>query len=166
MCIQIHPLDAPEACYREALRHHRACGSVTGGRIARLNLAQVLLEQRRWTEARGVVRTIGSTMRAEGAGLFLGAAHLILMVCAAGDGTWEAWDANQQQAAHLLEKSGLLHPDLAALATRAGDLSEDAGDLDKARIAWRIAAAQWAGLGREVEAERIRERLAGRGAPR
>jgi len=159
-------LDAAEACYREALRHHRAWGSVTGGRIARLNLAQVLLEQRRWTEARALVRTIASTMRAEGAGLFLGAAHLILMVCAAGDGTWEAWDANQQQAAHLLEKSGLLHPDLAALATRAGDLSEDAGDLDKARIAWRIAAAQWAGLGREVEAERIRERLAGRGAPR
>jgi len=153
-------LEAAATCYREALSHHRAWGSVTGGRIARLNLAQVLLEQERWPAAREWVLPLASTMRAEGAGLFLGAAHLMLMVCAAGDGTWTDWEDHQQQAEDLLEASGLVHPDLAALASRAGDLAEQSGEASKARAAWRLAIDQWTGLGREAEAQALRVKCA------
>ena len=81
---------------------------------------------------------------------------------AAGGGAWDDWSAHIDAAEKNLSTTGLVYPDLAEIATLAGELAEDAARPAAARQAFSIALRQWQSLGRTRKAAHIRLRLMAR----
>lgn len=145
-------LKAAERSYQEAIRRHRACGSIGKSAVVQLNLAIILIEREQYARAKAAVSGVIETMQATGAHQFLGAAHLMLLACAASEERWDEWDERFARATELLDESGQVYADLARLTTIAGRLARDAGQKKKSDDAYTLAGHQWRTLGQTERA--------------
>ncbi len=116
----------------------------------RINLGLLLLRRGEDGEARRALEAGLTFLERLGQRGVQGAVHVALIACAAARDDWEAWDTHAKRAATLLAASALVDPDIAWAARLAGVLARQAGQLDRARAAWRLSADQLAALG-EVE---------------
>jgi tetratricopeptide (TPR) repeat protein len=138
-------LDGAEAGYRQALARYEAVGAANA-LFPRLNLALVLLQRRRFDEARALLEQALVTVTRSGRRGLQGCIHANLLPCAAAEADWMAWDHHLEQATELLGDSGLLEEDIAWPACLAGDLAWEQNQAARAQAAWRLAHQQWSGL--------------------
>jgi serine/threonine protein kinase/tetratricopeptide (TPR) repeat protein len=147
-------LDAATRRYRRSLTILEGLRSADGI-FPRLNLALIHLAEQRFTTAEETLREARESLERLGWGGLLSCVHVALLACAAQARDWEAWDDHFERAAAALRESGLLDPDVAWAAELAGRLTDWAGQPARAREAFRLALAQWNGLGDVVGAQRI-----------
>ena len=156
-------LPQAEDHYRRALgRLERAgAGAVA---IVNVNLGLVLVERERYAQAGEVFRARLATAEAAGWRQMEGALHTCLLPCVAAARQWEAWDHHLDRATALLADTSFLDVDIARMAGRAGDLATRLDEPERAAAALHLALAQWTGLERSAEAERVRQALGVLGA--
>jgi tetratricopeptide (TPR) repeat protein len=147
------------AHYREAARIYRTLGSGMA-LYPELNLGVVQVEDAAYAEARPVLEGVLNVFVRQGTRGMVGAGHVCLMACCAGQGDAAAFDAHASAATADLGASGFVDVDNARLAERAGALWSERGDGGRARTAWSLALAQWRALGRTDEAARVEAGLA------
>jgi tetratricopeptide (TPR) repeat protein len=141
------------AAYRESLAGFEAIGAGIAVYPA-VNLGLVLLAD---GDYRGACAALEDALRrSRGRGTIAGMIHLFLLPCAVALGDGPGWEAHWGGGTEVLA-AGVVDPDIAAALERAGDLASGA----QALRAWSAAAAQWRGLGRAADAERVQRRSGG-----
>ena len=146
------------AYYREASERYRALGS--GMAIyPTLNMGVVRVEEGAFGEARHVLEDVLNTFRRQGTRGMIGATHLCLMACCAGEGDGPAFDRHAHEGADAIVAAGFVDVDNARMAELAGDHWTQAGDSYRAQLAWAIARDQFVGLGRDEDVARLAARL-------
>ncbi|RME06996.1 MAG: tetratricopeptide repeat protein [Deltaproteobacteria bacterium] len=156
--------EAAESGYRKAFEIYETIGS-RNAIVMQINLALLLLAQRRFSEAKAILRdTLDRSGKRPPQGL-LACLHLALLPCAAAEGAWDAWDEHDHAARTLLEKTGLIDPDIAWSLELAGDLALAAGEGERARQAYALARWQWEQLGDSEKSEVLDRKIwGGRGS--
>jgi len=144
--------------YRQALALLEALSSAEE-LFPRINLALLALAEGKLGQVRATLDEVRPRLETMGWGGPLACADLAWMACAAGERRWSAWDDALARTAATLNRSALLDPDTGWAAERAGDLAERSGEPARAREVWRLALAQWRGLGDEQAAARLAARL-------
>jgi serine/threonine protein kinase/tetratricopeptide (TPR) repeat protein len=96
-------------------------------RLVRINLAILLLEQRRYREARPLLGEALARAASAGQRGLMAVLQVLLLACAAADGAWREWDERLLVAGGLLDETGLVDPDLFRALERAARLARDAG---------------------------------------
>ncbi|MCK6572508.1 protein kinase [Myxococcota bacterium] len=142
------------AHYREAARLYRELGSGMA-LYPELNLGVVQVEDGRYDEARPVLEGVLNVFIRQGTRGMVGAGHVCLMACCAGQNDGPGFDVHAAAAAADLEASGFVDVDNARLAERAGDRWAERGETGRAQVAWALARSQWAALGRADDAARL-----------
>ena len=84
--------------------------------------------------------------------------HIVSMVCAAGRGRWEEWEANRARVERDLEAHEMRFRDQPWLLGVAARTAAEQGAADRARAAYRLAARLWEELDEPEEARRARSR--------
>ena len=87
-----------------------------------LNLGLSLVQQGRFSEALVHALPALSDLQASGYALYLPLAHLVAATCYAAAGSITSWKANYDEAMKLLERSGIIDPDVAACLEICGDI--------------------------------------------
>ena len=82
-----------------------------------------------------------------------------MSVCSAAMKDWVGYDRHLASARMLLRDSGFVDLDNARHAGIAGDIAHRRRHAKRARRAWRLAARQYRGLGREVEAQVVETKI-------
>lgn len=141
-----------EQMYREALAHLDALGALEA-RFVELNLAILALQRRQTDVARAMLTRCDTGLRRRGGepALFI-VIDLGTVAAAALDHHWSEYDAALERGRARLAKRHFVDPDLALLLCMAGDEARAAGESDRARAAYREAAAEWRRLGQESRA--------------
>ena len=146
--------------YREAMQQYRSLGS--GMAIyPELNLGLVCVEAGRFLEAVPVLEAMLRHFTQQGTRAMVGALHVCLMACAAGQGDPQAFDFHADEGERQLQSSSFVDVDNARMSEVAGEAARAHGDLSRARRAFALAAAQWEALGRTRDAARVRAEAAG-----
>ncbi len=152
-------LGEAEDFYRLSRDHYRAISSERTF-VPMANLGLILLAQDRFGEARVMFsEALDLALHHRHLGL-AGALHVALLVCLAGEGFFEPWDAHLAEALRLLRESDWVDPDIAPLAERAGDLALEAGEGTRAATVFGIAEQQWSRLGRKGRAAQVSKKRA------
>jgi tetratricopeptide (TPR) repeat protein len=151
-------LEYAEAHYREALRLLEELDSDDGVYV-RMNLALTLLDRGEFSEATGVLHDAERALLSAGRGFYRVFVHAALLPCEAAARDVGGWNARERDLRATLNESGLVDDDLGRCLVHAAEQALAAGWPERARSAWRLAAAQWKRLGR-VEAARHAERQA------
>ena len=86
-----------------------------------------------------------------------------LLPCAAAFRDWASWDGYAEDLVHFESDVSYVDPDIATCAGWAGKLAADAGQNERAAIAYRLEAKQWRVLGRLPLAQRAEQSLAALG---
>jgi len=148
-------LDIAEENYQRSYDIQIKIGNV-GAQLARINVALTRVERGDRDDARLILLNCLSQTEKR---LFIAAAHLGLLVCAAEDDGSEAWEESlallTEWAAH-----GRADIDFAHMSELAARTAFEADHVDRARQAWGFAARQFHRLGRDAELARISEVLA------
>lgn len=144
--------------YRESMELYRLLG---GGNVAlcELNLGLVLIEERRFDEARPILERAKATFVKGSHAIFAAAASICLLPCAAADADWETWDACAKQATHWIEETGFYDIDTAHVAQLAGTMALQKADVTRARQAYTLALGQWEALQHVDASESLRSAL-------
>jgi tetratricopeptide (TPR) repeat protein len=141
-----------EALYRQSLTLAEALAAPEAS-TPRFNLGLVLLEKGRFTEARrhftALLATLGERT------LDLVWTNLALAACAGAEADWDAWERLVAASEDGLA-GGLVDEDLARLATRAAELTRDAGEGARARRLYAMAAGLWDRLGQHERRDTCR----------
>lgn len=143
-------LSTAEADYRESLRLHGALGSFDA-LTTEANLALVLSETGHHAEARRGLENAIRRATAAGNHELVIMFNACLLPTLATQGAWPAWDAIMPSLDPLLA-GAYVDPDIARTAERAARLATARGHPARAADAWRLAAAQLRGLGRDPTA--------------
>lgn len=152
-------LDAAARSYRIALERNQASGLVHGMAIALLNLALVALARGDIADASNRIRRARELLVSSGTRLLAGSVTLVELACAVGEGRWDTWAQQFQQALHTLGETGVVHTDLAWLGEWLGARAAAALRGPKARQAWTFSLNQWARAGYPADAARVRDLL-------
>ncbi len=151
-------LDLAEAGYRLAKELYDSLESVDRY-VPPLNLALVLIARRQYIEARVLLRGVVDLLEAMGRTGALGLVWLAFVPCAAGMSDWVGYDRYLGRALERLADSRMTDPDIAWPAELAGSLALKAGQADRARPALELSSLQWQALGRDADADRVRQLL-------
>jgi tetratricopeptide (TPR) repeat protein len=149
-------LDEAARLYREAVALLDLVGSADAA-FPRVNLALVALAQGRTEEARAQLVPLGDALAARGWHGLRAVADTALLACGAEEG----WTAAFARVRSVLDGEGLVEPDVAWLAERAGLRAAEEGAPAHARAAFELSLAQWTALGHANEVARLRDLLAG-----
>ena len=145
-------LTAAEEGARRALSRIGADGSAHS-HLAPVEVGLVLVERRLFDEARRVLLRALESLEGSGQRGYAGVVHALLLpsTVAARDG--RAFEHHLGEARERLQ--GLVDPDVAAMAERAGAMAAEVGERGWALEAWRLAHEQWLGLGRTQRAAQV-----------
>ncbi len=88
-----------------------------------------------------------------------GAVQVILARCAAQRGAWDRFDRLLARGAERVGRAKFADRDVAVPALKAGDLAREAGERERARVAWRLARAQFRQLEDEEGLAETKQRL-------
>ena len=151
-------LDAAEDRYREALRVSQLLGS-RSSTVTLLNLALLYLDQEAFEQAhQEVLRGMWLAERRRQRPL-TAYAHTLMLPCAAHQGDLPAFTHHFTQANALLKEFGIVDPDIARQAERAGRLLLDAGHQELASLPLQLALDHWTRLDATEKAHHVRELL-------
>ncbi len=153
-------LAAAEAAYREALSLYSELGSIDVP-VARANLGLVQSARGSWAGAKESLEAARRAFSLEKRRDLEAACCAALLPPAAATGDDEAFDRLFARSSELLDRTGFVYADVATEAERAGQLAADRGDVHRSRRAFELALAQWTGLHRDADAERVRAILGG-----
>ena len=128
--------------------------------VVQLNLAIVHVELGEFPEALSLLDAIREPLRQRGARLMWCGVNAVALACHAHAQAWARWDDDFAEVEAVIAATGMTEPDLAGPFERAGELAAQAGDHERARAVWELSLAQWRGLDRRVDAERVEGRLA------
>lgn len=149
-------LDLAEQHYRASIKSLTAAGY---GHIAysELNLGLVLLARHSYEEAESLFQGAREALHEQGAHAAVGAAHALMLTCAAARGDYEAFDLHLDEAEERL--TSMFDADFAGPISTAAAMAEKAGEHQRSQRAYQLSLAQWIGLDRQVEAEAVRRLL-------
>jgi tetratricopeptide (TPR) repeat protein len=147
-----------EPFYRQALANYRAIGSA-GATIAYVNLGLTLMRRGYYDEAQRQLRQALDTFEGQGRRALVAYVRSALLPCAIGTGDLEGYRAHLEKTQTLLYETGYKSVDIPTHAALAGDMAREAGNLDEARLAYRLALVQWRALGREEDAREAGDRI-------
>jgi len=153
-------LRAAERHYGAAAMLYESLGVAAGAAVMSVNLGFVLLERRRYAEARLRARAAVDALNAQGRGLLATSGESVVFAASAGLADWDAFDRAFEAITEALPRTGFVDPDLARSARLAGDLAAAAGKKRRARRAWTLALEQWKALGRMADALAVERLLA------
>ncbi|MFU8804393.1 MAG: tetratricopeptide repeat protein, partial [Bradymonadaceae bacterium] len=145
-----------ERHFRTSWKSHRETGA-PNQHLAALNLAIALILQERYEDAHYLAIEAQEGLEAQGPMGYIGVAYAVLLSCAAGLGEWDLWDRYYDSGRGPLEKTPIVEDDFGWATEYAADLARRAGQGERARRAYRLAAIQWEPLNKN-HAERLRER--------
>jgi len=154
-------LDGAEAGYRKALTLCEATGS-GDATVLRINLGLVLIARGEYQEAQRLLHRCREDLVAAGRHLFLGGVHANLLPCVAAHRDWTTWDFHFDEAVSFITRTNLIELDDTWTVQLAGDLALAAGELERARKAYRFARHLWQKLGdsrRVLELDGVLEQL-------
>ena len=148
-------LNSAEIYYERSYRIQRDIGNVSA-QLARINVGLTRVERGDRESARMLLRETLTRTRKK---LYIVAAHLGLLVCAAEDDDPDAWRESMDL---LMEwgSHGRADIDFAHMSELAARTAVEAGYIDRAREAWGFAARQMHRLGRDRDVDRIGVALA------
>ena len=147
--------DRAEEHYRKALDVVAGSGNVAPA--CRANLAQLLLRRGETREARAMLERVKSEAHDTGARILILVAHAGLAAC---DVDLRCWDGLERHLSALeRDPGGLAVDDLASCLRYAGTHALVFGKVELGRRALTLAADQYAQLGRDDEANDLRELL-------
>lgn len=147
-------IDGAEVHYRDALHRMEELGA-DNVHIVRINLAMVMFAQHRGDAARPLVERALMAFEATQQRQMIGITHLLLTACAAAESDWTGWDVHLNAGRDLIRTTRYVEQDIALIARMAGDLATEAGWVDRARGAWKLARDQWLALDRPDEAAEV-----------
>jgi len=150
---------AAEALYREAATRSRALDD-TNYVYPLINVGLLTALRGAWSEGTTLLEPLRE--RAEKAGVkTLPAcfARAVLLPCAAGEGRWDNVTDHLGWLEDFLGERKVFDGDLARMAAMAGELSMASHHLDESDRCWRLALAQYQGLGDRDAAARADETL-------
>ena len=149
-----------EALYRDGIA--RVSGLGTGDSVyAEMSLVVLLLQDgARMAEARSALESIRRRLPRGGAEIMLGPVFIGLAACDATAGDWSEFDDNLDRGRRLLAETGMVDPDNAALYLAAGDRASAASELERACVAYDLAARQLDALGRSAQRDAVRRKIA------
>ncbi len=150
--------DAAELKYQQVVEMFDSMGS-SGVYIARINLGLIKLARHDYTEARQIFEQVLQVISPDSTSL-VGGLHASLLACAAAEQNWDVWDHHFSRATELLGASGVADPDDAWPVQLAADLASQAGEVERARAAYRSAAFLWRALDRHDRVAEIEISLA------
>jgi tetratricopeptide (TPR) repeat protein len=142
-----------KAGYERALLLNEGSGG--DGLIARINLGCVLLADGHFDEARASLELARDIASKEGRRALLACAHINLLPCDANAGDWLKWGLHFKRAAHLLDETGYVHPDIAFPLQLAGIVAAGKDRRRQAREAFELSARQWKALDRDDKAAEV-----------
>jgi len=141
-------LEAAVQGYQRAIALHDAIGAGKGGVFPRFNLGLLYLSSGRYGEARQTLEVCREDLEQTGRLVLLGAVSAWLLPCTAHEGDWRAWDTCFQQVVRYAE-SGVVEPDDAWALQHGAELARAAGEIPRAREAYRQALTFWQTLNRD-----------------
>lgn len=106
------------------------------------NLGLVLIARGDYRGARGVLGNALALAQRTRRRSLEGFLHAISLPCAAHARDWTAWDTHIGRAEALLEETGMVDPDVAAMAALAADLADEADEAARAARARKLEVAQ------------------------
>ncbi len=145
-------LDAAERDYRAAHALYEAVGS-SYTIIAQINLGLVLIERGRHVEAGEVLGRCLAAARRQRRTIIEIVVQLFLLPSLAVAGDWATFDRWLADAHAFLEARRICELDQARMAAEAARLCAAAGERERARRAWALAADQYRMLGRTADAD-------------
>ncbi len=152
VCRQLGDLTAAESHYERCYQINKDIGNISA-QLARINVGLTRVERGDWDGARLLLLKALTRTRKT---LYVVAAHLGLLVCAAEDDDPAAW----RESMDLLQEWGTYgraDTDFAHMTELAAKTALEAGHPDRAREAWAFAAEQMRRLGRHDDVARIRD---------
>lgn len=149
-----------ERRYRRNIKLYTDLG-YQGLLVAAWNLALVMLQTGRWSEARAQLEATLAEVMASGEPHLRAAAEVELAVCEAAQGHREACARRLDEAAVLLAETGYLDIDIAIFAELTAEQATQRGWAAEAASAWAIAIDSWTRLDRPEAAAAARKRSTG-----
>ncbi len=147
-----------EMHYREALEIRRALG-VAQSFVCELNIGLVQIERGHYAQAKETLEECLATVERQSNRKMMGSVHVCLLVPSMAVLDLAAFDLNLRAGAMLLGETGFVDVDNARMASLAGDLAAQNGELDRAKEAYALARHQWKALGRTAEEEETTLRI-------
>ena len=144
--------------YEESERLYQSIGA-SAAAYPRYNLALVAFEKGNFAAGERILDQVAPIFVRLGHRATQADVHLIRGVLAAKRGDWADWDAHLAAALILYEETGVADAETARTAELAARTAEDAGDPERARAAWQIAATQWGLLGQPDAEDQVLSRL-------
>ena len=151
-------LEQAEVGYRRALEIGEAIGT-RDRLIPQLNLALVVLRQRRFEEARILLEDAAEALEEDGSQALLGGTHVALIACAAAVGEISSVELHFNLARKLSIETGMIDPDAAWPAELAAELLEADGERHWAAACYEVALNHWRALDRTEDVDRVKGHL-------
>ncbi len=153
-------MEAAEAHYREALACFRSVTDTDPrNHASTVNIALTLLARDRFDEAHALLEEAAAELAAAKSRTLHGITLAMLAATSAGRQDWDAFDAYLGDADAILRPIRLADVDLALVAMETADRAAAAGFPLRERQVLLLALEQWDLLGREADADAVRDRL-------
>jgi hypothetical protein len=149
----------------EALPVYRICVSQLAllgqpsADTARLGLVVTMLALGDDADARTLLAPIEGRFRRQRARGTMATFHLVQLCVDAFGCSFDEWDERLKQATQLLGATGYLDPDVAWVATLAGDLARERGEGQRALEVYQMALAQWEQLDRPAQVAAVESKM-------
>ncbi len=151
-------LGGAEEAYRDALSGCALLGS-WHVHVIQVNLALVLIAQRRYLEAYALLVDDLPEIERHGLAWLSAVTHVVCLPCTAAAGDDGAFLRHLDQAERLLAGTAFADVDLARVAELASTIWRDRREPTLADRAATLAIAQWSACGRLEEADRLAKRV-------
>jgi serine/threonine protein kinase len=152
-----HDVDAAQSALAESARRYADLGQPEPLALA-YNLAMLPLQRGQYAHSGPLLAELLRAARAAADPTLSTALHAALLLTAAAEADWAAFDEHYRQTVLLLDAHPQAHLDIARAARIAGDIARN--EPARARKALTLAWHQWRGLGRIPEAAAVQARLA------
>jgi len=137
--------------YEESEKIYRSIGA-SAAAYPRYNQALVAFERGRFSRGERLLDEVEPIFVRLGHRATLADVNVVRAAAAVKRGDVDAWDRHMAAASVLYQETGVIDADTARTAEMAARIAQRAGEKDRARAAWQIAADQWRRLG-QADAE-------------
>jgi eukaryotic-like serine/threonine-protein kinase len=140
-------LQDAENGYRAVIQLNDARGVYSA--IPRLNLALCLIERGHFSEAKTALEALLRVWKGQRKRGFVGLCLVAMLPADAGLGDWLAFDLHLEEAIPLIAQTGMVDIDVGMCAEAGARLAAEAGESERAKLAYRLALQNWKHLGNQ-----------------
>ncbi len=145
-----------EGLYRRAVSVSQRVGAAHLEASVVVGLALVLIHAHRFGEAERELEVAWRMAELLGHAGTLASLHAVSLPCAAMSHDQAAWAEHADRLTARINAQAVMDVDVVAAIELAGDLSEAAGEMQRARTAWTLAARLFASAGAKERAAMVR----------